>query len=102
MSMTVTEFPQLAHTESSNTNSVRTGSEPRLTHLQESGSQRSSGKKKKNPKQNKNALLKTKTRKDVRKPLKSLAIITASRELVFNSEHMPHFHLNTLSHRESN
>lgn len=43
MSMTVTEFPQLAHTESSNTNSVRTGSEPRLTHLRESGSQRSSG-----------------------------------------------------------
>lgn len=51
MSMTVTEFPQLAHTESSNTNSVRTGSEPRLTHLQESGSQRSSGEEKKNTKQ---------------------------------------------------
>lgn len=44
--MTVTELPQLAHTESSNTNSVRTGSEPRLTHRQESGSQRSSKNKK--------------------------------------------------------
>lgn len=101
MSMTVTEFPQLAHTESSNTNSVRTGSAPRLTHLQESGSQRSSGEEKKKT-QNKNAPLKTTTRKDVRKPLKSLAIIAAGGELVFNSEHMPHFHLNTLSHRESN
>lgn len=58
MSTTVTEFPQLAHTESSNTNSVRTGSEPRLTHLQESGSQRSSEKNKQT-----NALLKTATNK---------------------------------------
>lgn len=42
ISMTVTEFPQLAHTESSNTSSVRTGSVPRLTHLRDLGSQRSS------------------------------------------------------------
>lgn len=43
--MTVTEFPQLAHTESSSASSVRTGSEPRLTHLEEVGSHRSSGEK---------------------------------------------------------
>lgn len=46
MSMTVTEFPQLAHTESSSTNRVCTGSEPKLTHLHESGSHRSSGEEK--------------------------------------------------------
>lgn len=46
--MAVTEFPQLAHTESSNTNSVLTGSVPRLTHLLESWSQKSSEGKKKN------------------------------------------------------
>lgn len=45
MSITVTEFPQLAHTESSNTNSVRTGCEPRLTHPWESAFQRSSTRK---------------------------------------------------------
>lgn len=41
LSMTVTALPQLAHTESSSTSSVRTGREPRLIRLWESASQRS-------------------------------------------------------------
>lgn len=75
MSMTVTEFPQLAHTESSNTNSARTGSEPRFTHLQESGSQRSS-EGKKNTQVNKTKP--NSYQKVVYKPSKSLSIITVS------------------------
>lgn len=40
-SITLTQLPQLAHTESSSTSSVRTGSEPRTTCLRDPASQRS-------------------------------------------------------------
>lgn len=42
MSITVTEFPQLAHIESSKTSSALTGSEPRQTRVGEAASQRES------------------------------------------------------------